>query len=278
MTHKKKTILVPWDFTDKAQFALEHAVLVARTTGNDITLLHIIKSESELDEATRKLGSVADEAHKKYQVVIQGVVREGSIFTTIGEVSHELDADVVIMGTHGMRGMQKLLGSWALKVIVSSRVPFIVVQAPPINERYHKVVFPMDFKIENREKFILVHYLSKHFNSKVYVLRKKNNDDKFKRQTENNVVLARNYFEDKKVNYEITTAEGKDDFATETIAYAKGIGADMIVIMATKNISLADYMLAAPEQQIIANEENIPVMCVTPRPAKLGFFRASGGA
>ena len=47
------------------------------------------------------------------------------------------------MGTHGMKGMQKLTGSWALKVIVKSKVPFIVVQDPPADqERYHNIVFP----------------------------------------------------------------------------------------------------------------------------------------
>ena len=64
------------------------------------------------------------------------------IFSTIGEVATEIDANLVIMGTHGIRGMQKLTGSWALKVIVGSKAPFLVVQGPPESDQLHDIVFP----------------------------------------------------------------------------------------------------------------------------------------
>ena len=37
-------------------------------------------------------------------------------------------ASAIIMGTHGAKGMQKLFGSFAMKVIISTSVPFMVVQ------------------------------------------------------------------------------------------------------------------------------------------------------
>jgi len=43
----------------------------------------------------------------------------------------KIGALMVVMGTHGIKGMQKLMGSWALKVITSSKVPFIAVQDTP---------------------------------------------------------------------------------------------------------------------------------------------------
>jgi nucleotide-binding universal stress UspA family protein len=52
------------------------------------------------------------------------VVREGSIFTAISEVVEEFDATLVIMGTHGMKGMQKFTGSWALKSYSGQRCSF----------------------------------------------------------------------------------------------------------------------------------------------------------
>ena len=86
---------------------------------------------------------------------------KGSIFTAIADFVNQKgvpddkkkNVDLVLMGTHGMKGMQKLTGSWALKVIVKSKVPFIVVQdAPADEERYHNIVFPVDFKKENKGK------------------------------------------------------------------------------------------------------------------------------
>jgi hypothetical protein len=62
------------------------------------------------------------------------VVRVGSVYEDIGDAAAEIDADLIIMGTHGMRGMQFITGSRALRVITSSSVPFVVVQERPIKE------------------------------------------------------------------------------------------------------------------------------------------------
>jgi hypothetical protein len=69
----------------------------------------------------------------------------------------------------------------------------------------------------------------------------------------------------KGIDYEINALEGKKSFAIETIDYAKKIEADLILIISTKNIGIADYVLGASEQYIIANSAHIPVMVVNPR-------------
>lgn len=48
----------------------------------------------------------------------------------------------------------------------------------------------------------------------------------------------------------------------------------MILIMTTKDIRLTDYVFGANEQQLIANNAKIPVMCVNPRTdlRRLGGF------
>ncbi len=58
---------------------------------------------------------------------------------------------LVVMGTHGMKGMQKITGSWALKVIVKSKVPFIVDRISPMPGEYHNM-FSRSIRVENKEK------------------------------------------------------------------------------------------------------------------------------
>jgi hypothetical protein len=65
----------------------------------------------------------------------------------------------------------KTYRSWALKVLVRSKVPFIVVQDPPPDHgRYHNIVFPVDFRRENKEKTKMAIYMGKYFDSKVQYL------------------------------------------------------------------------------------------------------------
>ena len=67
------------------------------------------------------------------------------------------------------------------------------------------------------------------------------------------------------LEYHITEAPKKHSFYEETIAYAQQISADLILITTTKHLYFGDYLLGAPEQQLIANNARIPVMCVNPK-------------
>jgi len=178
------------------------------------------------------------------------------------------------MGTHGMKGMQKLTGSWALKVIVKSKVPFIVVQDPPADqERYHNIVFPVDFSSENKEKTGMAIFMGKYFDSKIHILKTVSKDKSLSTKTNINLNFAVKYLIQNNIEYEIhEVPHGK--FAQNTIDFALKIHADLILIMTTKNITMADYILGASEQYIIANSSKIPVCCVNPKAsfAKVGQF------
>ena len=275
MQSEDNKILVTWDFTTVSGYALEHAIRISKIVDNEIALIHIVKKKNDADDAIERLSGVAEEIFDKYDIKPQIIVKEGSIFSTIGEVASEIDANLVIMGTHGMKGMQKLTGSWALKVIVNSRIPFIVVQAPPTTNHFKSIVFPVDFRLENKEKLQWVSYLAKYYRSKIHVFKENITDSILKKRTNNNLIFARKILDSKGIEYDITTAEGKESFPDETILFGQKINTDLILVMTTKNIGLKDYVLGANEQQIIANSAKIPVMCINPRDdlRKLSGFR-----
>ncbi len=273
-----KPLMVPWDFTQIAEYALEHAVKIAKIDGNPVYLAHVAKKKDEVGKLKGVLDVYAVEAFKKYSVKPKTIVKYGTIFSSIGEMAEEIDAEMVIMGTHGMKGMQKLTGSWALKVIVNSKVPFVVVQSPPEDNNFEHIVFPVDFRKEDKEKVNWLVYLYKHFNSKIHIIKTEKSDKRLLKGVNANIQFTRKILEQKHVKYDIISAPGKKSFAKETIEYAIKIKAELIVIMTTKNIGLADYVMGADEQYIIANSAKIPVMCINPRIGKsTGGFAAMGG-
>jgi nucleotide-binding universal stress UspA family protein len=265
MEETKKTILVPWDFTHIAEFALQHAVKIADTFNNDITLLNIVKKQKEVDEVLVKLNQVADETHKKYNIKPHVLAVVGTIFTTISEVASEINANLVIMGTHGIRGMQKLTGSWALKVIVGSKVPFVVVQDSPKSHVFQKILVPFDHKMEGKEKLAWVNYLAKYYKSEIMLFKTGTTDELLQKKSNNNIIFAKRFLEEKNINYKISVAEGKKSFPDETIEFAENNDSDLILIMTTKDIGFKDFVLGATEQEIIANNAKIPVMVINPR-------------
>ncbi|MFZ0281190.1 MAG: universal stress protein [Bacteroidales bacterium] len=277
MEEIKKLIVVPWDFTQVAENALAHAVKIGRMVNNDICLLHIIEETAKPGEEGSKvtlLRHVAEDSAKKYNIGMAYQVRKGSIFTSIAEYVNANEVSLVIMGTHGMKGMQKLTGSWALKVIVKSKVPFIVVQDPPPDqERYHNIVFPIDFRVENKEKMGMAIFMGKYFDSKIHILKTATTDKSLRTKTNVNLNFAVKYLIQNNIEYEIhEMSRGK--LAQQTIDFSQKINADLILIVTTKNITMADYVMGASEQFIIANSSRIPVCCVNPKAsfAKVGQF------
>jgi len=280
MEENKKLIVVPWDFTHVAEHALAHAVKISRMVGNDICLLHIvdtgIKAAEEISRKN-KLQKIIEERSEKYKVIITWHISKGSIFSAIAEFANDKEASIVVMGTHGMKGMQKLTGSWALKVIVKSKVPFIVVQDPPADqERYHNIVFPIDFRAENKEKMKMAIFMGKYFNSKVHLLVAGTPDASLAKKTKINLNFGIKYLIQNNIEYEIHEIT-KGDFAQQTIDFAVSINADLILIVTTKNITFADYVVGASEQYMIANSSKIPVCCVNPMTSFASSAQFMGG-
>jgi nucleotide-binding universal stress UspA family protein len=260
--NKKKTLLVPWDFSEVAKSALGHAIKVSKILNADITLLHIGKED---DNTIVRMNESVSECLQLKNININWQIREGSIFTTIKETAEQLGAIFVVMGTHGMTGVQKLLGSKALKVIAESNVPFIVVQKSPADVAFRHIVMPVDFTKESKEKLRWADFIARHFNIKMYLFVPTISDNTLLKKTKANLAFAKNYLDERKIQYEIVASKTKGKFSDQTIAFAEEISADLIMIMTTKNIGIADYIFAADEQAIIANKPGIPVMCINPR-------------
>ena len=152
------------------------------------------------------------------------VVRSGSIFHTIGELATELNAVLVVMGTHGITGMQKFLGSWALKVIASSKAPFIVVQESPKSEAMKNIILPINYKRETKECVTWTHFFSRKFGTKFHLFRAKYSDSNFRKGLDSNMFFITKYFTSKGIRFESQMSVGEEDFGKETIQYAKKCG------------------------------------------------------
>lgn len=266
MKNFEHSILVAYDFTEVAMDAVAHAVYFAKALETGVTLLHIVKKEAEESEMEEQLANEAKRIHEIYGVTPSVLIREGTIFKTINDVAHEFSCMMVVMGTHGMKGLQKLTGSWALKVIIGSKVPFLVVQAQPrVGLDMKKVIFPVDFKTENKEKLKWAQFMSKYFGSKIYLFSATSKDGVIEARTKANLVFSKSFLEEKSIDYELVLSPDTASFGEEIIDFAEKNLADLVIITTTRDIAFHDYILAAKEQYMIANSAKIPILVINPR-------------
>lgn len=268
MAQDKKFILVTWDFSEVSLNALKHAIRISKIVDDHVALFHVTEEKDKMQELEKQMEEDSTRLSKELNHEISYVLREGTIFEEISNFASEEENNVnfAIMGTHGMKGSQKLFGSWALKVIAGSTVPFIVVQdAPPEKDRYTDIVFPIDFKSENKEKLQWAIFLGKYLNSKIHLYKAPVTDKSLLKKMNVNLNFAIRFLIQNNIDYEIHTARKSKNFTKEILTFTKSIKADLILITTTKHITLVDYIFGAHEQYLISNEEKIPVMCVNPK-------------
>lgn len=277
MEQEKKSIMVTWDFSAVSYHALKHANKLARILKYKIVLFHIVKDATEVEPARKKMETAVEEIKKDLGEEVEFYVHHGIIFKQIADYASEEENNVnfVIMGTHGMTGGQKLFGSWALKVIAGSLVPFIVVQEEPLEkDRYSDIVFPIDFKSENKEKLQWAIFLGKYLNSKIHLYKAPVADKALQKKVNVNLNFAIRFLIQNNIDYEIHTAVKSGNFQKEILSFSKRIKADLILITTTKHLTKFDYIFGAKEQYLLSNNEKIAVMCVNPKSnfAKVGQF------
>ncbi len=266
-------ILVPFDFTEAAQNAIDHANLLARLFKKKIVLLHVVEkglfksgtpNTLSEKETVERLGNIASTNTASSQIETISEIRSGNLFDTISDTADELNAAIVVMGTHGVKGIQHVTGSKALKVITNSNRPFVVVQKKDVRlHGYKNIVLPFDFSKETKQKLVWAVELSKVFHSTFHILSAFESDEYTAKAVSNNIAYAKNYLKSRDCDFKVTTAE-KGDFTKETIRFASDVEADLIIIMTNQGKSLSEYIIGAYEQNVIANEAQIPVMTLNP--------------
>ncbi len=270
MKSEENHIVVPWDFTEVAYIALEHAVKIAHQVAkSQITLLHIISGKVDSAKVKKKEDDFA-QIRKGFghveNVKLSTEILAGSIFSSISEFAESVNANLVVMGTHGIKGLQKLFGSYAYKVLLGSKVPFIIVKDSPRDDcEYTDIVLPIDFRFENMEKLESAAYFGRFFDSRIHIFRASANTKQQEKQINVNMNIATTLFAQNKIHYDIHAASKNNRFAKETINFAEKIKSDLILIMTSQH-NIKEVILGEHEQNIIDNSAQIPVLCVNPSP------------
>jgi nucleotide-binding universal stress UspA family protein len=259
-------LLVPTDFTEVAHTAIQHAVKLGEIIKAEIILLNVVKDKEDVTDATKKLKVEEQYAKSIFENTnIKSIVRVGNIFDDIGDAASEVGANLIFMGTHGASGWQKVTGSYALKVITNSSVPFIVVQDEMMKDSgYDSIVVPLDLNKETKQKLEIVGSVAHYFDSEVHLITPRESDEFLRNKLKANLIWAKKYLTNKQVKCSTHVAEKGTKFIDEIAKLSKEVDADLISIMNLQNNSLMGILGSSYQQEIITNKQKVPVLCMNP--------------
>lgn len=159
-------LLHPTDFSECSEGALPVAVLLAEAHEAELHALHALvlhaADETDVDRLWERL---AEEARAELRAIGEGrelrvspaVARGISAAPVILDYASEQDVDLIVMGTHGRRGVRRwLAGSVAEEVVRLAPCPVLTVQAEPGPSEagavpgFQEMVVPVDFSSHSR--------------------------------------------------------------------------------------------------------------------------------
>lgn len=148
MSNEYRTFVVPYDFSEYAKAALYTALDLARHLKADIHLVHVVELSpypayggmaAELalrppilpgvrENALESLDEVAASIENAPGKILSHVEEDPSIAGSICDAANKLDADLIVMGTHGRTGIAHVfLGSVAERTLRRAPCPVLIV-------------------------------------------------------------------------------------------------------------------------------------------------------
>jgi nucleotide-binding universal stress UspA family protein len=146
-----RKILIATDGSKSAGIALDHGLKLANATGAAVTIVYVTPMWSTLDVAhaaehgaRNPIGDYEATAAESAKIILDAAGAKASKAKVTAELSHIADKspatgiveaatdggfDLIVMGTHGRRGVGRLLlGSQAAEVLTMSKVPVLVAR------------------------------------------------------------------------------------------------------------------------------------------------------
>ncbi len=276
-----KKILVPTDFSQEANNALDFAIQWAKIDQASIHLLHVLELPSSsfsimgdvqstyddfdevyavklLEKVKSTLGELEDKVSAE-GITVESHIKQGNTYKHIYKKITENGYDLIIMGSTGASGLQELIvGSNAEKVIRHSEVPVITIKDKTDLTSIRNMVYATDF--EHNRSIQLAKYIQELLGINIHLLKVYNTNrwaytaESAKDELEK--FAKREGFE----NYSINTIDAP--FVEDGIVeFAEKNNADMI-FMGTHGYTGIPHLLFGSSAEAVANHSNKPVLTV----------------
>jgi nucleotide-binding universal stress UspA family protein len=251
-------VIIPVDFTKSAEKAAQFAIGLNKTLNAKLIFVHIIDNEENRISATIALSSFVEKLTLG-NIETEKIIVKGKFLEDIGKIADASNADLIVMGTHGEKGMQKVFGSYALKVVEHSKIPLFIVQEESEFTGIKTIVQTIDLEKESVQIVRYAASLAQSFNAKVLLVGGKHSDSDFKSKVNTNLLFCIDQLKEKGIDFEFHFLDRKN-FDDNLIEFCKERQADLI---AATHYQSTFYVFSDKfVQHLIMNELRIPLLTV----------------
>jgi len=183
-----KRILVPCDFSEPSRQAFKFAVSIASLTKGEVFVLHVVEipvlhnsllvpvqtyESSFLKELKLKYNKNVQKMKEQWagKIKVHSHVEHGSVEAGIKRFTEKKKIDLIVMGTHGVKGVREfVLGSNTEKAVRNSKVPVMAIKKAPQLLTIKDIIFPTDLNKIDKKPIGMINNLQKLLKARLQVL------------------------------------------------------------------------------------------------------------
>ena len=272
-----KKIIVPIDFSEHSEFALKTAAKLAKRNNAEVLALHMLELSDAIltrtdTEQQQKAFFYLELAKRRFDeflekdylqgVSVTPIVKHFKVFSEVNDVAKEHDADLIVMGSHGVSGFKEFfVGSNTERVVRHADIPVLVVKNDVANVNFDTVVFVSNFEEENVKPYLNASKMFESLGSKMKLLYVNLPNEHFKSSTEIEGRIAEFLKKADGDLGKINDVAYQADYSVEqgVINFANKVGADLIAVPTHGRTGIAHFFGGSIGEDI-ANHASLPVM------------------
>ncbi len=280
-----KKILIPTDFSEDSTKAFDHAILLAKITNADVVLLHVMEDLMATAATGRQLMDSVDSIQKletqtlnfrteQMNEIVIKMTQDNALnvipMIVIGRTHIEIlkavektNADLIIMGTHGVSGFREfIMGSNTYSVVRDSTCPVISLQKKTPSSGFKNMLVPFSDREHSREKIIYAIKIAELYGATLHILGiDVENSEEHRDKIQHEANQIKTIIDKHGLNCTLKVLSSAYNSDT-VLSYANVINADLIVAMGnTDKQNFAEYFSGSFSQQII-NHSTLPVLSI----------------
>lgn len=254
------------DFTGVSQLALEHTAIIARQSVCLVTLLHIAdeskrKEEKELKTQIRNFASHLEDEGISFAIQID----YGNFFDVIAESINALNCDLIVIGTHGIKGInQNFVSSNIVKLIRLISTPAIIIQghSQTPQEGYLNILIPMLQMAEHKTLENPIELFASLFKSNLHLLGfyTKGNEEPFTKKINEQADRFKSMSFQTQVQMEETSVY-ISSYSKSIVQYANIEDIHVLVLVFHESWGMKNFDNVDMEN-ILLNKLGKPVLCI----------------
>lgn len=262
-------ILVLTDFSLTSKRGLEYTLeFLVDSKTESITLAHIVKSNQDSLSAMNSFTPFIANVKNVFGTTIKFEVLVGDLFKSIGKYVRLNKFNLVVFSTRGAHGLQKIVGSHAVKLVHNITCPVIVVQRQIRKDPdgIKEIALPLTLAQEDKVILPYVIKLAMLMGAMVEIIYQVKSDKFLQEQAIRNLTFTKNKLKSAGIDYNVNEVPNSESFSEKVIQIAESKSCDLIATVNHHEDGIKNIFGWGYDQNMLENNANIPVLTINTKP------------